>query len=284
MYHETPQDVVVGAGIDPKLFGDGDFIQVRAALIAEVGAVEAIVLSRVYFRANESHRHAYERDGYWWWRASAPMISEETGLTEKQVKRALTLLRDAGHIVGEQHGVEGNYDRAMSYRVNLSPIGPAGPMDSPHRDDVHRPYRADVPLSKDIEDIRAFDEEPDALFDLLWDAWPNKKGRKPAAAKWAKFSAAKRRQVKPLLLAHAEAHGKYTPLRYVPMLSTWLNQERWSDPVPSDPDQALKPVNHQASKPMGYGQFYIPRGHRAIRDETGAIIGTEPKPGYGELA
>ena len=134
--------------IDASLFGDGDFIQVRAALIAEVGAVEAIVLTRIYFRASEDYRNAYERDDHWWWRAPATVIAEETGLSEKQVKRSLTVLRDGDYIVTEQHQIEGRYDRALSVRVNVA----GGTVDRPHRAHEDRPYRADVPI-KTIEDI-----------------------------------------------------------------------------------------------------------------------------------
>lgn len=277
MSNESPQDVGVKGGLDPNLFGDGDFVQVRAALIRETGAVEAIILSRIHFRADESYRHAYEQDGEWWWRAPALNIAEETGLTEKQVKRALTSLRDRGLIVGEQHKREGNYDRAMSYRVNLSPIGPTGTMDKPQRADVHRPQRADVPSIEDLEDSSASGD--DFVFELLWEAWPNKKGKKPALTKWSKFTAKQKAEVKPLLLGHAAAHAQYTELRFVPMLATWLNQERWTDPLPVDPAQQSRPAQAQAPRP--FGQVHIPRGHRAVIDETGAIVGSEPKPGYG---
>lgn len=122
----------------------------------------------------------------------------------------------------------------------------------------------------------------DTLFDLLWEAWPNKRGRKPSLARWRALSAKKKIEIKPILLAHAEAHTKFTEPRFVPMLSTWINQERWDDPVPVD--ETARAVPGKVAPTPWVGQFHIPRGHRAIRDETGAVIGTEPKPGYGARA
>lgn len=277
--------------VDARLFGDQDFIAVRAALIAEVGVVEAIVLTRIHFRANESYRHAYERDGWWWWRAPVLTLVEETGLTEKQVRRALEVLTEAGHVVTEKHQTEGRYDRAKSVRVNLN----EGQMHLPSGANEDLPSGADVPSMKKIEDTPptpSSNSASEASFEKAWASWPNKSGKAAAKKAWAKavanhVKAVRAREVSGVpvdfekwspfaLLADTVyrfggAYARTTAPRFIPHLSSWLNQERWTDPMPVDQDRGARNPEPQQPK-----QFTVPPGHRILRDEYGHIIGTEP--------
>lgn len=90
-----------------------DFIMVRAALVKRLkGANEALVWSRIEYRAS-SAKHAYQTvDGQLWWAASAATIADETGLTEDQVKHAIKKLRAEGYLLAEQHH---GSDRTMAY-------------------------------------------------------------------------------------------------------------------------------------------------------------------------
>lgn len=124
--------------IDPALLGPGDFVSVRAALVREVGLAEAVVLSRVAFRTTPDYRLAYEHEGEYWWRAPIEIIATETGLTGKQVRRALDTLRADGHVIAEQHQTAGRYDRAFSYRVSY------GDTDLPSGANEEVPDGADV--------------------------------------------------------------------------------------------------------------------------------------------
>lgn len=108
-------------------------------------------------------------------------------------------------------------------------------------------------------------------FDEVWESWPNRKGRKPAEQKWARLSPKQRAEVLPLLIAHANAHRTATPPQYIPMLSTWLNQERWSDPLPVARDRGGRDPEPQ--RPRG---ITIPPGHVPIRDDRGNITGSRP--------
>jgi len=279
--------------VDASLFGDSDFIAVRAALIAEVGAVEAIVLTRIHFRASESYRHAYERDGQWWWRAPVPTISEETGLSEKQVRRALDVLAAAGHIIAEQHQIEGRYDRAKSVRVSLT----GGQMHLPQRADEHLPQGADVPSMKKVEDTPPTPSADDEhfivsdWFEEAWKAWPRKDGKAAAKKAWLKASRLHERAVRhgevpgaqantaswgmqallrDTVKRFAAAYQRTTAPKFIPHLSSWLNQERWTDPLPVDQTRgAYKPEPQQPATPK------IPFGHRPVWKD-GYIVGSEP--------
>lgn len=76
----------------------------------------------------------------------------------------------------------------------------------------------------------------DGLFDRVWAEWPKKTSRKVARAK---FEIATRRHPRGLdglvddVIAHGHAYRAHTPVDFVPMLSTWLNNERWDDPLAS---------------------------------------------------
>jgi hypothetical protein len=81
-----------------------DFISVRAALVKRLGgANEALVWTRIDFRAT-SAKHAHETpDGSLWWAASYEMIADEVGLTRQQVRGALKTLIEGGFLRSEKH-------------------------------------------------------------------------------------------------------------------------------------------------------------------------------------
>lgn len=229
--------------IDQELLGHGDYVQVRAALIREVGVVEAIVLQRIHFRTSEEYRHSHEWEGEWWWAASAELIAKETGLTPKQVRVAVGKLREAGHVIAEPHKFGGASDKTLSYRVatqqeepfapeGKGPFAPQGKDPLPHRANAPyiRPSRTTDVVLQDSAILETDPFEEDG-FDKVWAAWPRKHSRLKAKTSWGRLSRSKRAAVTPLLFAHAEAHRKYTPVEFVPMLATWLNQERWDDPL-----------------------------------------------------
>lgn len=163
--------------VNASLFGDQDFVQVRIALIREVGLVEAVVLSRIYFRARKEWREAYEQDGYWWWRGSSQTLAEDVGITEKQARRALSVLRTAGHLITEEHRVNGPYDRTASMRVNLEDgadrVAPEGGSESPSGATlpIHKEIREeDTYMSDAAEASSDADDEPSTEIVLDSDA------------------------------------------------------------------------------------------------------------------
>ena len=231
--------------IDPDLFGHGDFVSVRAELIREVGAIEAIVLSRIHFRAAETYRHSYEHDGQWWWRAPVDVIADETGLTEKQVRRALTVLRDREYVVAEQHTVDGRYDRAFSYRVAYA-YALEGKSEVPQRANVDLPQRANVPTTKNFREEEHQEEASSsskAGFELFWSLWPRKVGKRTAETAYQR---AVRRANTETIHAGAVAYinNPHIPQKeFIPHPTTWLNRDGWEDelPGPSEPTHTATP-------------------------------------------
>ncbi|MBF4603730.1 helix-turn-helix domain-containing protein [Curtobacterium sp. VKM Ac-2884] len=76
----------------------------------------------------------------------------------------------------------------------------------------------------------------DELFEEAWKSWPRGDGKKKAREKFGQL--VRGRTITAIELAasiarHGEAHTTVgTPVQFVPHLTTWLNQERWNDPLP----------------------------------------------------
>lgn len=79
-------------------------------------------------------------------------------------------------------------------------------------------------------------------FEMAWKAWPRSEGKQAAARAFA--SAAKKmrdgdtvrasaERLAAIVTRYAVAYNATTERAYVPHLSTWLNGERWTDPLPT---------------------------------------------------
>lgn len=97
----------------------------------------------------------------------------------------------------------------------------------------------------------ALDVAVDSIFEQVWAQWPRKQSKKAAEAKFA--AAAKRhpsgtRGLAADIVEHARAYARFGhDPEFVPYLSTWLNQDRWTDPLPG-PRTAQQPqVSQNAS-------------------------------------
>lgn len=204
------------------------------------------------------------------WFMSHARIGQEAGISVASVKRALGALHERGVVswsgrIDPSTGAQlGNSYRIMTDRLGQGELPPSSQGATPSLSVSDQ--------NKNPEEEPIHTPEPDG-FEAVWKAWPNKNGKKPAERKWASFSTAKRAEILGPLTTHANAHRQHTPPQYIPMLSTFLNQERWTDPLAVSRERgAYKAEPHAERKP-----FTIPAGHVLVRDEmTGAITGTRP--------
>lgn len=227
-----------------------DFMMVRAALVQRLGgANEALVWARIFYRADEDSRAAHEVDGSLWWRAPHPLIAKETGLSEKQVRSAVEALVDGGFVERQKHAGNVYSYRAVVYLPSGADTVSAlqGRSNRPVGQIV-LPSGAGVPLieTEDLKDTpvapkgAAVDPRIVDAFERAWKAWiPSRAGsRKKAESSFR--TAAKTvgvNQLERLVLtiqAHCDAWRSWVPAdhQFVPMMATWLNQERWTTPVP----------------------------------------------------
>lgn len=255
--HGVPNDEVTAA----------DFMLVRAALVRRLGgANEALVWTRIHFRCSDhsptSHR---DLEGRTWWPASYDLVAEETGLSAKQVRTAIDKLVKGGFLIAEKMHLRSAYDHTLSYStvvysrvIGDVPAGAGGVEKG--RSDL--PSGADLPS---IKKVRSNGDSPSsdnslAQFEIAWKAWPRGEGKQAAMKAWAKSidahrQAASKGEVTGVLAAPGSSEivsaillqqtvvrfaNAYrfagTEKRFVPHLSSWLNQERWSDPLPTKED------------------------------------------------
>lgn len=261
-----------------------DHIQVRAKLVKRVGgANNALVFGRIHFRADSDSRAAVEVDGSWWWQASYPEIGDQTGLSPKQALDAVSALLAGGWI--ERREGRG---RAFLYRAV---IAESGASHLTHRADsesdpqvtsigpvgqTHLPSGSVTPLI-DIEDKRDTPVVPAStvadvpsgrspkiteyvgqLFEDAWTHWPRKESKKKARDRF--LAVHDPRMVASKIIAHGDAHQANTPTRFVPHLTTWLNQERWTDPLPA-------PRGDQRQAPAARAESVIEMGQRLARQQ-----------------
>lgn len=193
-------------------------------------------------------------------------LAEKSSLTERAVRNAIRDLEEIGYLTTESRNRPNGSQTSNVYWLNV----PGG---AERRSGAPSPETTPPePSSNPQENTPPTPSDDERAFEAIWTAWPNKSGKKAGAAAWRKMSGSAKRAHIPAIVAHANAYRQNTPPRYIPMLSTFLNGERWSDPLAVDGTRGTR--NPEPTRPQA---FNIPAGHVAIRDDiTGAIIGTEP--------
>lgn len=224
-----------------------DFMQVRAALVRRLGgANEALVWTRIDWRADSARVAHQTEDGTHWWAATYPEIADETGLTPEQARRAVEKLVDGGFLLAEQqHGFSRKRSYAPIYsHVADSPDGETAGSKRRNRQ-MELAKSPDVPLietseTRDTPVVPRGDAVLEAL-DVIWGLWPSpRRGTRKKAesslrgavraiggpTKLPDLIAAVRRDVA------VWRTWPTTDVQYVPGLTTWLNQERWTSAPP----------------------------------------------------
>lgn len=81
----------------------------------------------------------------------------------------------------------------------------------------------------------------------MWAVWPKKTSKKTARLKFVAAAMRHPRGVHGLaadVVEHARAYVQHShPVQFVPMLSTWLNGDRWNDPLPGPRGTSLVDQN-----------------------------------------
>lgn len=207
-------------------------------------------------------------------------IATKADLSERTVRDTLKRLEDAGLLEITERRRDDGYRTSNGYRLLTSPAEVAGDQISPAESrQSHRQTAAGQEPSVEPSDIPPTPKAEDDGFDAVWAAWPRKDGKLAAQKAWRRLSAAKRAEILPMLVAHANGHRQHTEPRYIPHLSTWLNGERWDDTVPGGPaasaPTAIDVASVDPSGPVVYreGRAVIPPGYVIVRDDHGRATG-----------
>jgi hypothetical protein len=210
------------------------------------GINAAILLNNIAFwvvknEANEENYH----DGYYWTFNSIPAFNKLFPyLTEKQIRAALNILRS------EELILTGNYnddrrDRTLWYTLSEKGrcICLVGQMETPSVADVsalqgkshsnniyilNTTTDSKPDINADTEAQKATDE----TFEEFWAAYPRKDGKKVARQKWNRLKPDEEMRKK--ILADIERRKRSPEWlkengQFIPMPSTYLNQQRWDD-------------------------------------------------------
>lgn len=225
-------------------------------------------------------------------------IAEMSTMSVRSVRRMLERLEERGLIQREHRtSLSTGYRTSDSYvlalRDNLAGRAePSGQNEQANRSTVAG-IREPEEEPEDTPPTPSVDDVVPEWFDEAWASWPRKDGRAAARKAWVKASKLHRRALlagdvpqgpngidgwgdqallRDTVKRFAAAYSRNTPPRFIPHLSTWLNQERWSDPLPVSQERGARQAEPPTKKP-----FTVPLGHRVVLDPiTGHITGTEP--------
>ena len=171
---------------------------------------------------------------------SQATIAEESGLSERTVRTMLARLEELGVI--ERRARRGSEGRGNS-KTDGYTLHPNGRIDGSANlaGRSERPANETPPTGNEQQStplIEVDREEVDkdsargSFFDDFWAVWPRKDAKKNAAVAFAR--AVQRADVRVIVAAAtAYAQSPHRPEKqYVPHAATWLNGDRWNDPLP----------------------------------------------------
>ena len=188
------------------------------------------------------------------WEISVAHLRGETATSAKPTGRdgvygLLQELINTGYVQRNQGRMDNGLLGEINYLVSESPL-PAQPL--PASPDTAQPYPANPTLvsiegKQELKDAARTEKplcgnELAEAFEVFWKLYPNKKSKKDARKAWMKLKpSAELRQTLMTALGSHRVSRDWTKDdgQYVPMASTWLNGERWTD--------VLKPAGVNAS-------------------------------------
>lgn len=168
---------------------------------------------------------------------SQTTIADESGLSERTVRTMLAKLEELGVIERRSRRAgEGRGNR----KTDAYTLHPNGRFDEPadiagrSEQPANEPRATgnELQITPLIEVDKAEVDRASCSFDDFWSVWPRKDARKTAEAAWSK--AIKRAPAQLIVdAARAYASSPYRPeKKFVPYGASWLNQDRWTDPLP----------------------------------------------------
>lgn len=178
-------------------------------------------------------------------------LSRKARVSRSTLIRLLTKLREVG-LVEQAKGVKGRPNEfrivvpwASGFGSNLEPNAKDSVSSGANEVSSEPGFGliSDV-RSSSIDVLNVGDVVQAHGFDEFWAIWPKKNSRRDAERAWDK---AVKKAPSEVILAAARAYAEspYRPEKqFVPYGATWLNGERWSDPLP-EPRGGAKPTPDQ---------------------------------------
>ncbi|MCU1439983.1 MAG: hypothetical protein JWP85_980 [Rhodoglobus sp.] len=174
-------------------------------------------------------------------------IVDMTGASKATVSRALGVLSTQQFIVRDvRHGKSGyrtsdlitvcldvrEPSRQSAYKAESNDLGITEKPPTNHSDVAEEIIQID---HSDDHTVLAL-VGPEVTFDDFWTVWPRKDDRKAAVSAWDKAITRKPAAEIVAIATEYANHPHRKPKQFVPYGATWLNRDRWLDPMP-EPDE-----------------------------------------------
>jgi len=137
------------------------------------------------------------------------------------------------------------------------------------------------PSDSDLMVLEPFVWTVEMMFEQFWQWYPRHEGKKPALAK---FLVAAKKVPANELVSHAIAYRKNPnrnqDVKFVPLASTWLHQERWNDEIP---EQSAAPPRRLTNTEQALADYAAEYGEPDGRTTVTPALdpGLSDRPAHG---
>lgn len=199
---------------------------------------------------------------------SLATIAREASCSEGTARKALAELHDLGVVYSQDRPPRpdgGQTSRLYTLMTPPSPVAPGGVQEvnrggapaepaPPHQMHPNVPNYERAPVNVNpptpqggqqlallevSDEVEPYEPIGTELFEEAWKHWPRKESKKTARERFARLTRAKggkvgRMELAGAIIQHGDAYRAWPEQEQqaVPYLASWLNAERWTEPLP----------------------------------------------------
>lgn len=172
----------------------------------------------------------FERLKYGYCSASNAKLAEVAGCTTGSARNAIMRLSKLNYIVCKYSDTQKKVRESIHGNVSLSSDTDWGVSSNSDTGVIKQLHRVSS-NSEQRENIEK-EENNNKLFDIFWDSYPVKKGKKTAMVAWKKLKPSQHNKAISDIPLRKE--DKTWKAGFIPYPTTYLNQERWEDEITKD--------------------------------------------------
>ena len=227
----------------------------------EYGIEEAILLQHLYFwiEKNKANNKHFYNDTYWTYNSKKAFANLFPYMTPRKIDYALKNLIDKGLIITGNFN-ENATNRTLWYALtkmgycilqncemeqtkllnDINNINNINNINTDNKPNINK-ENCNNSIITNKESLPQVLSDVEVLFNEFWKAYPRKDNKKTAFTRFKKIKNLKNEFPNIMNTLELFKQSKqWQDLQYVPMASTWLNQERWKDETLPQQDQNNK--------------------------------------------
>lgn len=186
------------------------------------------ILYAVITNLSDEHGKCFPSNGY---------LADIMNSSEETIRRHLQALEGKRYIYRHVTLIKGRRQRYLS-------LAPVEQKKHPHNDKGTPPQSYGVPPTelrgiitktnnkKEYTPLVSTNVDTNTPFENIWNMYGKKVGKQPALRSWKRLSKTERLQVEQHLPKYIENHRSADKLKFLPHLSTYLNQKRYLESLP----------------------------------------------------